>query len=125
MIPKIKRIRRKKLQTGGPAGTARKFENIPTASQPAQDTGLGARNQFVDKFVTEQIKSPEIASAAQQQYTQQAVQSNELLTGTTMAAPTSVGTTTISGSQIAAPTAITSTQVAAPTTITASHYDTC
>ena len=56
MIPKIKRIRRKKLQTGGPAGTARKFENIPTASQPAQDTGLGARNELLDKFVQEQIK---------------------------------------------------------------------
>ena len=55
---------------------------------------------LLDKFVTEQIKSPEIASAAKQQYTQQAVQSNELLSGTTMAAPTSVGTTTISGQQI-------------------------
>ena len=93
MIPKIKRIRRKKLQTGG---TARKFENIPTASQPVQDTGLGTRNQLVDKFVQEQIKTPEVASAAQQSYTPQAVQTNELLTGSTMADPTSVGTTTIS-----------------------------
>ena len=31
MLTKNKRIRRKKLQTGG---EARKFENIPTASQP-------------------------------------------------------------------------------------------
>ena len=114
MLTKIKRIRR---NTGG---EARKFENIPGASQPQQKDGIGSRNQFVDKFVTEQVKSPEIASAAQQQYTQQTVQSNELLSGTSMAAPTSVGTTTISGSQIAAPSAITSTQVAAPTSLTAS-----
>ena len=117
MLTKVKRIRRKKFQTGG---ETRKFENIPGASQPQQKDGIGARNQFVDKFVTEQVKSPEIASAAKQQYTQQTVQSNELLSGTTMAAPTSVGATTISGSQITAPTAITSTQVAAPTSLTAS-----
>ena len=34
MLTKIKRIKRKKLQTGG---SARKFENIPTASQPQQE----------------------------------------------------------------------------------------
>ena len=118
MIPKIKRIRRKKLQTGG---TAREFKEIPKAYQPVQDTGLGARNQLVDKFVQEQVKTPEIASAAQQSYTPQAVQTNELLTGSTMAAPTAVGTTTISGQQIAAPTAITSTQAATPTAPTASQ----
>ena len=111
MLTKIKRIRR---NTGG---EARKFENIPTASQPQQKDGIGTRNQFVDKFVTEQVKSPEVASSAQQQYTQQTVQSNELLSGSTMAAPTSVGATTISGSQITAPTAITSTQVTAPTSL--------
>ena len=71
------------------------------------------------------IKSPELADAAKQTYTQQQVQSNELLSGTQMAAPTSVGTTTITGQQIAAPTAITSTQVAAPTSLTSFYYDTC
>ena len=78
MLTKIKRIRR---NTGG---EARKFENIPTGSQPQQKTGLGKRNQFLDKFVTEQIKSPELADAAKQSYTQQAVQSNELLSGSTI-----------------------------------------
>ena len=112
MLTKIKRIRK---NTGG---EARKFEKYSYSFSTTTTKGLGTRDQFVDKFVTEQIKSPELASAAQQQYTQQAVQSNELLSGTSMAAPTSVGTTTISGSQIAAPTAITSTQVAAPTGIT-------
>ena len=116
MITKVKRIR-KKYQTGG---ATRDFKNIPTASQPEQKTGLGKRDQYLDKFVSEQIKSPELADAAKQSYTQQTVQSNELLSGSTMAAPTNVGTTTITGQQITAPTAITSTQVAAPTSLTAS-----
>ena len=84
MIPKIKRIRRRKLQTGG---EARKFENIPTASQPQQEK-LGTRNQFLSTYVGEQIKSPELSSAATQSYTQQAVQPNELLSGSSMTAPT-------------------------------------
>ena len=57
MLTKVKRIRRKKYQTGG---ETRKFENIPGASQPQQKDGIGTRNQFVDKFVTEQVKSPEM-----------------------------------------------------------------
>ena len=105
MLTKVKRIRRKKYATGD---EARKFTNIPTGSQPQQG-GLGTRNQNIDKYVTDQIKSPELASAAQQSYTQQAVQSNELLGGNVQAAPTDVGTTTITGSQISAPSAITST----------------
>ena len=115
MLTKIKRVRRKKLQTGG---TARKFENIPTASQPQQEK-VGTRDQFLSSYVGSQIKSPELASAAKQRYTQQAVQSNELLSGSQMTAPTAVGTSTISGSQIAAPTAITSTQSSAPGSLTA------
>ena len=79
MLTKVKRIRRKKYATGD---EARKFTNIPTGSQPQQG-GLGTRNQNIDKYVTDQIKSPELASAAKQTYTQQGVQSNELLTGST------------------------------------------
>ena len=116
MLTKIKRIKRKKFAVGD---EARKFENIPAASQPQQQK-MGTRNQFVDKYVTEQIKSPELAGDAKQNYTQQTVQSNELLSGSTMASPTNVGTTTISGSSITAPSAITSTQVAAPASLTAS-----
>ena len=65
MLTKIKRIRRKKYATGD---EARKFENIPTGSQPQQG-GLGTRNQNIDRYVTEQIKSPELASSATQSYT--------------------------------------------------------
>ena len=57
------------------------------ASQPQQG-GLGTRDQNIDRYVTEQIKSPELASSATQSYTQQAVQSNELLAGNQQAAPT-------------------------------------
>ena len=117
MLTKVKRIRRKKFQTGG---ETRDFKNIPKAAPPDQKTGLGKRDQFVDKFVSEQIKSPELADAANQSFTQQSVQSNELLAGSQMAAPASVGTTTITGQQISAPTAITSTAVTAPTGITTS-----
>ena len=57
MLKKIKRIRR------AVGDEARKFEKIPTASQPQQQK-MGTRNQFLDKYVTEQIKSPELADAA-------------------------------------------------------------
>ena len=62
MLTKIKRIRRKKYATGD---EAREFKNIPTASQPQQG-GLGTRNQNIDKYVTDQIKTPELATAAKQ-----------------------------------------------------------
>ena len=61
MIKKIKRIR-KKYAVGD---TARKFTRIPEGSQPQQG-GLGTRNQNIDKYVSDQIKSPELADAAQQ-----------------------------------------------------------
>ena len=60
MLTKIKRIRRKKYATGD---VARDFKNIPDASKPQQG-GLGTRNQNIDKYVTDQIKSPELASSA-------------------------------------------------------------
>ena len=41
------------------------LQNIPTGSQPQQG-GLGTRNQNIDRYVTEQIKSPELASSATQ-----------------------------------------------------------
>ena len=85
MLTKIKRIKR------AVGDEARKFEKIPTASQPLQQK-MGTRNQFLDKYVTEQIKSPELADAAKQAYTQQTVQANELLAGSQQAAPTTVGT---------------------------------
>ena len=54
----MKKKTRQKFAVGD---EARKFENIPTASQPVQQK-LGTRDQYVDKFVTNQIKSPEIDS---------------------------------------------------------------
>ena len=51
----------------------RTFENIPTASQPAQQQ-LGTRQQTADTYVASQIATPEIATAAQQTYTPQTVQ---------------------------------------------------
>ena len=117
MLTKVKRIKRKKFAAGD---EARAFENIPKASQPQQQT-IGTQNEYVDKYVTQQVTSPEIAQAAQQQYTSQAVQQDELLAGTTMAAPTAVGTTTITGQQIAPSATGTSQQVAAPTSMTTSQ----
>ena len=116
MIPIVKRIRRKKYAVGD---EARKFEKIPTASQPQQQK-MGTRNQFLDKYVTEQIKSPEVAADAKPSYTKQTVQANELLAGSQQAAPTAIGTKTITGQQITAPTAITSTTAATPTAPTVS-----
>jgi hypothetical protein len=113
MLTKIKRIKR------AVGDEARKFTRIPEGSQPQQG-GLGKRNQFADKYVTEQIKSPELADAAKQAYTQQAVQSDELLAGSQQVAPTAVGTKTITGSQISTPAALTSTAGAGPTTLTTS-----
>ena len=46
MLTKIKRIKRKKFAVGD---EARKFQNIPAASQPQQQK-MGTRNQFVDKY---------------------------------------------------------------------------
>src|SRR6056300_915847 len=110
MLTKVKRVRRKKFATGD---AARKFKNIPTASQPQQQK-IGTRQEFADKYVTSQVAKPELASAAKQQYTTQAVQQQELLTGSTMAAPTDIAQTTITGQQISTPTAGVSAQVAAP-----------
>jgi hypothetical protein len=121
MLTKVKRMRLNKMRQKFAVGDeARKFENIPTASQPQQQK-LGTREEFADKYVTQQIKSPELASAAKQQYTTQAVQSDELLAGTTMAAPTDVGTQTITGSTISAPTTGVSQQVATPSSLTAAQ----
>ena len=74
MLTKVKRVKRKKYAVGD---EARKFENIPTASQPQQQK-LGTRQEYLDKYATSQIKAPELADAAKQSYTQQAVQSDEL-----------------------------------------------
>ena len=122
MIYKVKRKNmkkqpRKKFQTGD---EARKFENIPTASQPAQQQ-IGARQQRADTFVAKQVETPEVATAAQQTYTPQTVQTNEMLSGTTMAAPTAVTDTSISAAPITAATPGTSTQVATPASLTAAQ----
>ena len=82
MLTKVKRMRLNKMRQKFAVGDeARKFENIPTASQPQQQK-VGTRDNLYDKYVTEQVKSPELASAATQQYTTQAVQADELLAGT-------------------------------------------
>ena len=111
MLTKVKRVKRKKYAVGD---EARKFEKIPTASQPQQQK-MGTRDQFVDKYVTGQIKTPELADSAKQTYTTQAVQQPELLTGATQVAPTDVSTKTITGQTIATPTALTAAQAATPT----------
>jgi len=110
MLTKIKRIRRKTYATGD---VARKFENIPSASQPQQG-GLGTRNQNIDKYVTDQIKSPELASAATQKYTAQGLQSNELMAGQTMSSPGTIADSNVTKSVIAAPTTGTSAQTGGP-----------
>ena len=118
MIPKVKRMRLNKMRQKFAVGDeARKFENIPTASKPQQQQ-IGTRQEFADKYVTSQVAKPEIATAATQAYTPQAVQADELLAGTTMAAPTDVGAQTITGTTITAPTTGVSTQVATPTALT-------
>ena len=85
MITKVKRVRlnKKPRQKFAVGDEARKFENIPTASQPQQQE-LGTRQEFADKYVTSQIAKPELAPSATQAYTSQAVQADELLGGTTM-----------------------------------------
>ena len=99
MLTKVKRIKRKKFQAGD---EARKFEKIPTAAQPVQQK-VGARDEFLDRYVKTQIKTPELAPTATQAYTTQAIQTDELLAGTTQVAPTDIGPTTITGQTIATP----------------------
>ena len=116
MLTKVKRIKRKKYAAGD---EAREFEKIPTASQPVQQK-IGARDELLDRYVKTQVKSPELADAAKQAYTTQAVQTDELLAGTTQAAPTDIGPTTITGQTIGTPTALTAAQAATPTAPTTS-----
>ena len=116
MLTKVKRIKRKKYAAGD---EARKFEKIPVASQPVQQK-VGARDEFLDRYVKTQVKSPELSDAAKQAYTTQAVQQPELLTGATQVAPTDVGTKTITGQTITTPTALTAAQAATPTAPTVS-----
>ena len=120
MLTKVKRMRLNKMRQKFAVGDeARKFENIPTASQPQQQK-IGTRDQFVSKYVTEQVKSPELAAAATQQYTTQAVQSDELIGGATMTSPTDIQDVSVSKSSITTPTSQTASQVAAPGTFNVS-----
>ena len=113
MIPKIKRVKLKNRKKFAAGDEARKFENIPTASQPQQQT-IGTQGEYIDKYVAQQVASPELATAAKQTYTTQAVQADELMKGATLAAPTDVTGVSISKDAIAAPTAGVSTAAAAP-----------
>ncbi len=55
MLTKVKRMRLNKMRQKFAVGDeARKFENIPTGSQPQQG-GLGTRNQNIDKYVTDKL----------------------------------------------------------------------
>ena len=112
MLTKVKRIKRKKYAVGD---EARKFEKIPTASQPVQQK-IGKRDEYLDRYAKTQVKTPELADAAKQDYTTQAVQTDELLAGATQVAPTAVGTKTITGQQLTAPSTLTASQAATPTT---------
>ena len=116
MLTKVKRIKRKKYAVGD---EARDFKKIPTASQTVQQK-VGTRDEYLDRYAKTQVKSPELADAAKQTYTGQAVQQDELVTGATQVAPTSVGTTTITGQTITTPTSLTAAQAATPTAPTTS-----
>ena len=67
----------------------RDFKNIPGASEPAQQMDI-------DTYLKEQVSDPKIAQAAKQAYDKQVVQSNELLSGSTLATPTTVGQAQVS-----------------------------
>ena len=112
MLTKVKRIKRKKYAAGD---EAREFKNIPTASRPVQQK-VGTRDEYFDRYAKTQVKTPELADAATQAYTTQAVQTDELLGTTQQTTPTAVGTTTVTGQQITTPTTLTAAQAATPTT---------
>ena len=97
----------------------RDFKNIPGASEPGQATDIGKRNQDIDKFLADQVESPEIADAAKQTYTQQQVQQNELLSGSTLQAPTTVGQASLTAPTITGATPASATTIAQPTNIAA------
>ena len=110
MLTKIKRIRRKKYAAGD---EARKFQNIPTASQPQQQT-VGNTSDYLDRYVNKQVTNPNVATDAEQSYTSQTVQADELLSGSTLASPTAIGANTITKKAIATPTAGVSSQTSTP-----------
>ena len=116
MLTKVKRIKRKKYAAGD---EARDFKKIPVASEPVQQK-VGTRDEYLDRYVKTQVKTPELATTAKQTYTTQAIQQPELLAGTTQVAPTDVGTKTITGQTIGTPTALTAAQAATPTAPTVS-----
>ena len=91
MLTKIKRIRRKKYAVGD---EVRDFKNIPKASQPQQQT-IGDTTNYLDKYVNKQVTNPNVAAKSEQSYTSQAVQSNELLSGSTLTSPTAIGANSI------------------------------
>src|SRR5210317_2188862 len=97
----------------------RDFKKIPGASEPGQATNIGKRNQDIDKFLADQVESPEIADAAKQTYTQQQVQQNELLSGSTLQAPTTVGQASLTAPTITGATPASATTIAQPTNIAA------
>ena len=86
---------------------------IPVESRPRGRIS----NRPITDILDDQASNPVIPSAAVQQYTDQTVQSNEL-----MSSPTTVGTTTAGQQTVQAPRIITATtgtgtNIAAPTTI--------
>ena len=90
----------------------RDFKEIPGASDPAQQIDI-------DTYLKEQISDPKIAQAAKQAYDKQVVQSNELLSGSTLATPTTVGQAQVSAPTIQAATPASATTIATPTALTA------
>ena len=96
----------------------RDFKEIPKAAQPGQ-VPVGTAQVDIDKYITDQVKDPKIAQAAQQSYTAQTVQQNELLGGQTMAAPTAVGGATLTAPTIVGGTPATATTIGGPTALTA------
>ena len=99
----------------------RDFKKLPTASEPGQATDIGKRNQDIDKYLSDQIEKPEIADAAKQTYTNQAVQSNELLSGSTLGSPTTVGQASLTAPTITGATPASATTIGQPTNLTASQ----
>ena len=98
--------------------TYKDFKNIPDASKPVKQP-IGTQNEAIDKYIAENIKDPTIANAAKQSYTDQTVQQNELLSGSTLAAPTTVGQASLTAPTIVGATPASATTVAGPSTISA------
>ena len=90
------------------------MSQIPSESKARGEIGT----KPIDDYLSEQVSDPKIAAKAKQKYTEQAVQTDELMTTPTQAGVTSAGQRTVSGpSAITAQTG-TTTATGAPSALT-------